>query len=81
MEIQEQCSLLEGMQNNENITHLNLKDNSIGSRGAQSFIKHLSGFKQNYLVALNLSNNMINEHLAVMLINSVNSFDKAACHT
>ena len=74
-------SLQKDIQNNTKLTHLNLKQNGIGTKGAEGLIKNLKGPRDSYLVALNLSNNNINELLAVKLIEVINSFDKPGFHT
>lgn len=58
-----------------NLTHINLRENSIGGPAVEMFIKHLQVRHDQRLKYLNLANNFINEVLAMKLIKTLNSDD------
>ena len=72
--------IAKGYYRNNFLTHINLRGNNIGDEGATSIANHLRGTKKNYLKALNLSNNMITEMVAIELIKSANPMDRPVCH-
>lgn len=72
--------IAKGYYRNNYLTHINLRGNHIGNVGAESFVRHLKGFKENYMKSLNLSNNLINEITAMKLISAANPIDRPVCH-
>jgi Ran GTPase-activating protein (RanGAP) involved in mRNA processing and transport len=72
--------IAKGYYRNNHITHLNLRGNNITDESAEVIVTHLKGVKQNYLRALNLSDNMISELVAVELIKAANPLNRPVCH-